>query len=96
MVPKCQQFSFAGGVAFGIRRPHICWEITQDVPESHFIVDHLVLEMSVIKTGQILMRPGVRGDLVALSDHPLDNSSPLGSSINWTLSKIVSSDHECS
>jgi hypothetical protein len=40
------------------------------------------------------MRPGVGCDLVALSDHALDDIGPLGGRVNGSFSKIDASDEE--
>lgn len=94
MISKsCKKFA-ASCVTFRIRWSHVSWEIAQDVVESHFVVDHLVLEHRRAQRCEILMGPSVRCDLMSFSNHPLDHSCPLCSSINWALSKVVSSDHE--
>lgn len=51
--------------------PHVCWEVAQNVIERHLIVNHLVFEGSRVEISQVLVRPGVGCNLMALSNHAL-------------------------
>lgn len=54
--------------------PHVSWEVSQNVSESHFIVDDLVIERGRIKRCKILVRPCVGCNLMTFGSHTLNNS----------------------
>jgi len=51
--------------ASSIRRTQILWEEAKNVAEGHLIVDDLLLTELIRCSREILMRPAVRGELMA-------------------------------
>lgn len=94
MIPQICHEITTGGVTFRIRRSHICWEISEDVSESHLVIVHLILEHCRVEGCQILVAPGVGCDLMTFCNHTFDSSSVLCSGINCAFSKIVTGNHE--
>jgi hypothetical protein len=94
MVSKVCETVTASGVALGIRRSHVGWDISKDVSEGHFVVDDLLVEGGWDKRSQVLVRPGVGCDLMTLGFHTLDQGGPLCGSINGALAQVVSGDEE--
>jgi len=84
----------ASSVAGRVRGAHVCRVFSDNITNSHLVLDHLVVSLGICNGTQILMGPCVRGHLMALGNHALDDIGPAGSSINGTLAKIVSSDEE--
>lgn len=81
-------------VAFRVRRTHVGWDLSDDVAESHLVLDHLGLLVSAIERRKIGMRPSVRSDVVSIGNHSLDNSRIRGGDVNSTFPVIVTSDEE--
>lgn len=83
------------GGARRVRGAHVGGEETEDVPEGHLVLDHLVLALSRGNGAQVLVAPGVGGDLVALRVHPLDDSVPaVGGVVDLALAVVVAGDEE--
>jgi len=59
MITKFPQNVAAGVIALRVRRSHISWEISQNIVESHLVVDDLSVEVCGIERRQVLMRPGM-------------------------------------
>lgn len=59
----------AGGIAFRVRWAHIRRKETEDVPECHLVVMHLVDHVFLAHLGQILVCPGMTRYLMAISMH---------------------------
>lgn len=82
----------ANSVARRVGRTHVGGVFADDVADSHLVLDHLVVDLSLGDGGKILVGPSVGCDLVALGDHALDNSVPLF--VNSTLANVVTSNEE--
>ena len=93
-VAQVLHHGLACGIAGRVRRTHVCRVLSNDVPNGHFILDHLVVTLRVSDDAKILMRPSVRCDLVALCDHELDDGGPLRSRFNGTFSKVDASNEK--
>lgn len=64
------------GRARRVRGAHVGGEEAEDVPQGHFVLDHLVLALGRRDGAQVLVTPGMAGNLVALGVHPLDDGIP--------------------
>jgi hypothetical protein len=82
------------GSAAGVRRTHVRGDFADDVAEGHLVLDHLIVAVLLGDGAQIQMGPGVRGDLVALSVHTLDNLDVFRGEIDLALSNVVTSDEK--
>lgn len=51
--------------------PHVCWKIAKDVIESNFVPEYLVPRLGRGYVTEVLMRPGVTGNLVTFGSHSL-------------------------
>lgn len=51
--------------------PQISWEISQNIVESHLIVDDLAVEVRWVQRRKVLMGPGMRSNLVSFCNHSL-------------------------
>lgn len=71
VVTKIGHLSLALGSADGVRRTHVSRVEAQDVGEGDLVVHHLVLALGQCQGVEILVRPRVAGDLVALGNHAL-------------------------
>jgi hypothetical protein len=84
----------AGVTAGGIWRAHICWVFAKDVAERHLVLNHLVVTLSLGDGAQVLVRPGVAGDLVALGDHAANNVCPARGRVDGALVVVDTGDEE--
>jgi hypothetical protein len=91
-VSKLLHNALASGLARRVRRTHVSGVFADDVADSHLVLDHLIVDLSLGNLGQILVGPSVGGDLVTFGDHTLDNRSPF--LINSTLADVNTSDKE--
>lgn len=83
------------GATLGVWRAHVGRILTNDVRYCSFVLDHL-LDTHVMTDGaQAIMGPRVRGDLVAFSNHPLDNGCIRWRGIDGTFSQVIAGDEEC-
>lgn len=97
MVAQSLQVILAAGLgsARRVRGAHIGGEEAKDIPQSHLVLDHLVLALSGSDSAKVLVTPGVAGNLVALGIHPLDDGIPtVGGIVDLTLAVVVASDEE--
>ena len=70
--------------ALGVGGSHVSWVFPNDVGDGSFILDHLLLTHVGCDVGQAVMGPGVRGDLMALSNHATDDGWIRLGLINWS------------
>jgi hypothetical protein len=78
--------------ACGVWRTHVGRVFSDDIADSHLVLDHLVDTLFMRNKVEILMRPGMTGDLVTLCVHVGDNASPV--LVDRALTKVVASDEE--
>lgn len=50
MVPQRQQTRLTSAATIRVWRPHVCWEVSQDIPKGHLIIYHLIFESRRIET----------------------------------------------
>lgn len=60
----------------GKRGAHIGWKPAEEIPESHFVVHHLILALSSTGEAQVLMCPGMARQLVTSSIHAAQYAWP--------------------
>ena len=78
-----------------IRRPHVSREEPQHIPYRHLIEVHLILSLLLSSRAQVLMRPGMRRDLVALGMHAFDDLRVPGCFIvDRTLPHVIARDEK--
>lgn len=76
---------------------HIGREFSNDVGDGHFVLDHLITALSASDSTEILMRPGVAGNLMTFRDHATEHTGPwLASIINGALANVDTSHEESS
>jgi hypothetical protein len=75
-----------------VRRAHVGRVLADDIADSHLVLDHLVVNLFPGDCTEVLVGPCVRGDLVTVVVHLLDNTCPV--LVNGTLSNVVTSDEE--
>ena len=71
MITQVGGTGLAGCVAGKIRWTHVGWEETEDVVDSLLVVIHFAVEPCEIEGREVLVGPGVGGDLVAFAVHAL-------------------------
>ena len=96
VVAKVSQVLLAArlGSAAGVGRTHVGGDLANNVAESHLVLDHLVVAVLLGDGAQVQVSPGVRGDLVALSVHTLDDADKFRSKVDLALVDVVSSNEE--
>jgi hypothetical protein len=95
MISKGCQVLLANGIATRVRRSHVSWKDTQDVPNGHFVVDHLIRPLSGRNSAEVLMSPSMRRNLVASLVHALNQRRPLRLGVvNLALTKVIASHEE--
>jgi hypothetical protein len=72
-VAQVPQDVLASFVAGRVRRTHVRWVLSDDVSDGHLVFHHLVVTLLIVDDAQILVRPGVAGHLVTLSNHALND-----------------------
>ena len=78
-----------------VRRTHVGREGTQNVPKSHFVLVDLFHALFVRDLAEILMGPGVTGNLVTTALHTPDQVPPVVIRvINGALAAVVASDEK--
>lgn len=78
-----------------VGRTHISGELAHDIRNSHLKADHLLNALFAGDLVEILMRPGVGGNLMALSNHTLQHSGPgLGLVVNGAFVDVDTGDKE--
>jgi hypothetical protein len=87
-ISEILQDGLARGVAGRIRWTHISRVLSDDVSNGHFILDHLVVALSISDDGEILMTPRMAGNLVALGDHTLDDVGPGSGGVNGAFAQV--------
>jgi hypothetical protein len=93
-VTQVLQDGLARSVAGRVRWTHICWVLSDDVSNSHFVLDHLVVALSISDDGEILMTPRVTSDLMTLGDHSLDDVGPRSGGVDGAFTQVVAGDEE--
>jgi hypothetical protein len=93
-VAKLLENALAGRVARRVRRTHVSRVFADDVADSHLVLDHLVVDLSLGDSREILVRPRVRSDLVTLSNHTPDDRGP--GLVDGTLANVDASHEESS
>lgn len=79
-----------------VRRAHVGGEVAEHVPEGHLVLDHLIEALGAGDVVQILVAPGVTGDLVALVTHAQQDVRPGGALIvDPPLVEVDGRDEEC-
>ena len=91
-VSKGLHDALASEVARRVRRTHVGGVFADDVANGHLVLDHLVVTLRISDGTEILVGPGVTGDLVAFGNHSFDDSRPL--LVNGALAKVVTGDEE--
>lgn len=96
VVSKVSHSLFAAGLssAAGIRRSHVGGEESEDIAQSHLVLDHLVLAVNGRNGAQVQMGPSMGSNLVAFGVHPLDRGLVAGSDVDLSLINVVSRDEE--
>jgi hypothetical protein len=84
----------AGWATARIRGSHVRRVFSDDVANGHFVLDHLVVPLSISDVRQILVRPCVASNLMALCYHTLDDVGPRGCRVDSTFAKVVPRDEE--
>lgn len=84
----------AGVVAGRVGRAHVGRVLSDNVADGHFVLDHLVIALGIGDNAEILVRPGVGGDLVTLCNHAADDICPRSSGVDGALSNIDSGHEE--
>lgn len=92
-VAKIRHDFLALSIAGRVRWAHVGRVFADDVPDGHFVLDHLVVNLLLGDEAKVLVGPSVRSDLMAVVVHLLDDTSPV--LINGTLSDVVTGDEEC-
>lgn len=82
------------GGARAVRWPHVGGEFSENVGESHFVPHQLVISLSTADCAQILVRPGVGGNLMLLFNHPLDDVGPSFGRVDGTLVDVDTGHEE--
>lgn len=95
-ISKVLHDSLACCVTGRVRWAHICWVFSDDVADGDLILNHLIVALSVGDDTQVLVRPCVAGDLVALGIHSPNNVRPACCGIDGALSIVDASNKECS
>jgi hypothetical protein len=80
--------------AAGVGWAHVGGDLANDVAESHLVLDHLVVTILLGNGAKVQMGPGMRGQLVALGVHALEDIDKLLGDVDLTLVDIVTSDEE--
>lgn len=81
--------------ARGVGRAEILGEPAKDVAEGHLVVDELLRADLVGGRGEILVRPRVRGELVAGGVHPAQDGRVAGGFVvDLALAEVVARDEE--
>ena len=83
-----------GFVALNVRSSHISRVFAEDVGDGSLILLHFVLAWMLSEGIQVRMRPGMRGDLVAVGVHPTDCLGPSIDFVNLTSALDVACDEE--
>lgn len=96
MVTKVSQILLAArlGSAARVGRTHVGGDLANNVAESHLVLDHLVVAVLLGNGAQVQVSPGVRGNLVALGVHTLDDGDEFRSNVNLALVDVVSSNEK--
>ena len=71
MVTQVGGTRLAGCVAGEIWWTHVGWEETEDVVDGLLVVVHFAVKTGQVEGGEVLVGPGVGGDLVAFAVHTL-------------------------
>lgn len=82
----------AASSARRVRWAHVGRVFADDVANSHLVLDHLVVSLLLGDFAEILVGPCVRGDLMAIVVHILDDACPVF--VNGALADVVASDEE--
>jgi hypothetical protein len=93
-VPEVLQDCLASCIARRVRGAHVSWVLSDDVTNGHFVLDHLIVALRVSDDTQVLVRPGVAGNLMPFGNHPFDDVRPLGSRVDSTLTDVDACDEE--
>lgn len=97
MVPELGHIVQTPGVARAgrIGRAEVLGEPAEDVAEGHLVVDELLRADLVGRRGEVLVRPRVRGELVARGVHPAqDGRVARGLVVDLALAEVVARDEE--
>jgi hypothetical protein len=97
VVSKLAQFvsTVCVRTAAGIRRPHVGRETADDVSQSCFVLLQLLTALRWSDLAEILVRPGVTGDLMATRLHAFDQGCPRQAEvIDLTLAIVDAGDEE--
>ena len=82
------------GVALGVGRAHIGWVFADDVGKGALVLAHLGFAHIRRDVLEGIVGPGVRGDLVALGNHTLNDRGVGSGGVDRTLSKVVAGDEK--
>ena len=78
-----------------VRRSHICWILAYQVCNSALVLHHLLYPLIMGQSRKIVMGPCMRGYLMALGNHPLDNGWIWCRDIDGSFGKIIPRHEEC-
>jgi len=81
-----------GSVTGRVRWAHVSRVLAENVTNSHLVLHHLVVTLLLCDFVEVLVRPSVTGNLVALRIHSLDDTTPV--LVNGTFADIVTSYEE--
>ena len=96
MIAKCFHVCLTSrrGITLGVRWTHVCRIFANDVCESPFVLDHLLLSQVRGDIRQAVVRPSVGSDLMSLGDHPLNYSWVGCCCIDRAFSDVVTGNEE--
>lgn len=91
-ITQVLQDVLADSIARRVGRAHVGGVFADDVADSHLVLDHLVINLSLGDLRKILVGPSVGSNLVTLGYHALNNGAPV--LVNSTLANVDTSDKE--
>jgi len=92
VVAKVHHQLLAISSANRVRRTHIGRVEAENILQCNLVPNHLVLTLRCRHLVEVLVRPSVASNLVALGDHALDDIAVLH--IDHTLAKVVAGDEK--
>ena len=95
VVPQLREPAVGAIVAHAVRGAHVRREPADEVRDGDLVVRHLPPELRLADLRQLLVRPGVRPDLVARRDHAADYRRPgRRRVVDGAFSPVASHDEE--
>lgn len=81
-------------IALRVRGSHVGRVLSDDIGDCSLVLDHLLLTHIRRDVGQAIVRPGMRGDLVTLSDHTRNEAWVWRGLIDGAFVQVVASHEE--